>query len=171
MQIRDAEKLLKQIQSKYNANPEGNWRILMGRDSSGRPTQLIGSSRKSWQIKGEMIKPNKFAGVGLELEGLTGDDLLGFDNPYYGLRPLDLKAIKSILRGGAEKGLEELIRMPPAPLEAALSAEALIEGPIMHSRSPITSLSRKQEELEKSLDRSLEKMIRKRYPETRYAYS
>lgn len=142
----------------------------MGRDSSGRPTQLIGNSKASWQIKGEMVKPSKFAGVGSRLKGVSGDDLLDVGDPFYGLRPVKKEAMRNMLKTGSKKALKNLIGLPPASLDSVSSAEALLEGPILHSRSPITPISDKQRELENSLNRSLEKLMRDRYPETRSAY-
>lgn len=170
MRIEDAEHILRRIQKRYDRKPEEDWRILMGRDSAGRLTQLIADSRDSWQIKGEMVKPRKFAGVGLKLDGINNEDLLDHGEPFYGIRPIEKDTIIRMLKGGSIGAMEELLTTPRMSLKKVFSADALVEGPILQSRSPITPISEKQRELEISLDRGLENLMRKKYPETRNYY-
>jgi len=168
MRVEEAERLLHRIQRRYNREPEEEWRVLLGRDRAGRITQIIADSKNSWQIKGEMINPRKFAGVGLELKGISSQDLLDFGEPFYGVRPIGRDTLSRMLQSGVVP--KEILSLPRTPLKAALASQAVVEGPILQSRSPISPISDKQKELEALLNRGLENLMRKKYPETRYAY-
>ncbi len=172
--LEEAERIFRHIRRRYDKNPEDEWRILVGRDSAGRLTQLIADSTHTWQIKGEMVAPGRFAGVGLRLPGVRSEDLLEIEGPFYGWRPLTRSMVMEILRGGSGPSLESLISIPRASTKMAtklaLSTGALIEGPIVHSASPISAISSKQEDLEVMLNRGLDKLMLRKFPETRYAY-
>jgi hypothetical protein len=168
--VEEAEQVIRRLQKRYEESPEEDWRILMGRDSSGRLTQLIGDSNESWQIKGEMVSPMRFAGVGLKLEGIDDTGLFDVGEPFYGLRPMDKDSLTRILRGGGVRGMKDLASLPRTPLTQAISSEAVVEGPVFRSLGPIAPVSEKQKRLEVTLNRGLENLLRKKHPETRYSY-
>ncbi len=170
MRLEEAETILGRIRKRYDKRPEGEWRILVGRDGEGRLTQLIADGSQIWQIKGEMVTPLKFAGLGMKLTGMGGHDLLEFGEPYYGLRPIDKDLFMEALRSSSMGALENLLAMPRTSLGKAKRSGPLLEGPIYHSSSPITAISDKQMELEMALNRGLESLMRRKFPETRAAY-
>jgi hypothetical protein len=170
VKVEEAEEILRRIQKKYDRNPDAEWRVLIGRDSQGRPTQFIGDADDVWQIKGEIVDPTRFAGVGGKLEGIGGIDLIDLEEPFYGIRPLGREALRDLIEGGPTGALKNLSGFSRTPFDRALKADAFVEGPVLHSRSPLTPVSKKQSDLEVTLDRSLENLMRNRYPHTRYAY-
>lgn len=174
MRLEEADRIFRHIRRRYDRNPEDEWRILVGHDSGGRLTQLVADSAHTWQIKGEMIGPGRFAGVGLKLPGIRSEDLLEIGGPFYGMRPLTESMVMEILTGGHAPTLESLISMPRTSTKLAarlaLSSGALIEGPIVHSGGPISAISSKQKDLEVMLNRGLDSLMLRKHPETRYAY-
>jgi len=174
VRLEEADRVFRHIRRRYDKNPEDEWRILVGRDSGGRLTQLVADSTHTWQIKGEMVGPGRFAGVGLRLPGVRSEDLLEIGGPFYGMRPLTQSMVMEILTGGSPPTLESLISIPRTSTrlatKLALSSGALIEGPIVQSGSPISAISSKQKDLESMLDRGLDNLMLRRHPETRYAY-
>ena len=170
VKVEEAESILHRIQKRYDRNPHDDWHMLWGRDQGGKLTQLICDSRDSWKIKGEMLSPLKFAGVGAQMRGLGSGDIVDLAEPYYGIRPMELESLDEILHGDPSDAIRELMSLPRSTLKEAMSADALIHGPILQPRSPITPLSESQRRLEISLDRGLESLLRRKHPETRYAY-
>lgn len=170
MKVEEAEEILKRIQRRYDRNPDAEWRVLIGRDPSGRPTQFIGDADDLWQIKGEVVDPRRFAGVGMKLEGLGGMDLVDLEGPFYGIRPMGKDALKGLFKEGSAGALRNLSDISRIPFKRAVEADAFVEGPVLHSTRPLAPVSKKQSELELNLDRSLENLMRSRYPHTRYAY-
>jgi hypothetical protein len=170
VKVEEADRILHRIQKRYDRNPNDDWHILWGRDPAGRLTQLIGDSRDSWQIKGEMINPLRFAGVGISLPDIGSGDIIDIAEPYYGIRTMERTSLEEMLHYEPSDLIRELMRLPRSPMKEARSADALIQGPILHSRSPITPISDRQKRLEISLDRGLENLLRRKHPETRYAY-
>ncbi len=170
LKVQEAERIIRRIQKRYDKNPQEEWRVLMGRDSSGRLTQLIGDSTDSWQIKGEMISPRKFAGVGVKLKGIGSGELLDLGEPFYGIRPMGRDLLSELLKGGPSAALKELASLPRTPFTGISKTDAVVEGPILQSRSPIGPVSERQRNLEISLNRGLDNLLRMKHPETRYAY-
>ena len=170
MKVEEAERILHRIQKRYERNPHDDWHMLWGRDQAGKLTQLIGDSRSSWKIKGEMLSPQKFAGVGAQMKGLGSSGIVDLAEPYYGIRPMERESLDEILHGNPSDVIRELMSLPRSSLREAMSADALVHGPILQSRSPIAPLSEGQRRLEISLDRGLESLLRRKHPETRYAY-
>ena len=170
MKIEEAQLLLRRIQKKYNQDPHDDWRVLVGRDSSGRLTQLIANSKETWQIKGELVKPTVFAGVGLRLEGIASEDLLGLTEPYFGLRPVEKETVARLLKGGGERLVSDVLSRPRVSATNLTSFDAVVEGPILQAKDPIVPISERQRELEVRLERGLHKLLSKKYPETLYPY-
>jgi hypothetical protein len=170
LRVEEASNLIMRIQKMYDRKPEEDWRILIGRDRAGCLTQLIADSSNCWQIKGEIVRPGKFAGVGARLSGVDSRDMLDMGQPLYGVRPLSGGDLKAFLEAESTDKLEELATFPRTPFREALEADAIIEGPVMQTRSPIGPVSEKQRRLEISLNRGLDNLMRREHPETRLAY-
>ena len=170
VKVEEARGLLRRIQKKYDEDPNDQWRVLVGRDASGRPTQIIANSSDTWQIKGELVKPNLFAGVGLKLEGITSENLEGSGGPFYGLRPVERDVADRILKTHKPSIVSDVLSRPPIATTSLKTIDALIEGPILQSRAPLVPISQSQRELEMRLDRGLHKLLSSKYPETVYPY-
>jgi len=137
--------------------------------STPRGEMLILSSDSAFQLKLIQLNPFEFTGAGVELpeSSETADSIRS--SPEFGLRPLnetDLQGLINTLTGSAEPSIslgDILKRTPRSIDDMSLKASHVLRGPVL-TRPDLGSLSPEILKRQLSLDRSADKIFRRKYP-------
>ena len=165
------ELITRDITKKYNDNPLG-WKILL--DHKG--TMLVLGPRKGYMLKLISLSPEEQTGVGIRIESLDEIRKLVDGLPFYGFRPLSLlQAKKLITEFRCEKQsniISKILMQKPIRTTEIENKEprVVLQGPVI-SHPDLSTISRRQSELESKLRIEAEKLFRKRYPKRAEIYS
>lgn len=166
MKVEPLEEVQRKIIKLYNKNPEG-WRILT--DKKGNIIVL--GPRTNYRLKLISINPQQYTGIGLKIEQIKKTRNIGKEFPSYGFRPLSRKDAQELLRSILRKSnlQKELINklfdikpMSTRGLEHE-NPDIILGGPIL-VHPDLSTISKKQRELEAKLASEADKLFRKKYP-------
>lgn len=160
------EQITNRILNQYNKHPEG-WSVLV---DSQRNVLVVGPS-SGYRLKLIPLNPREYTGVGTRIAGSKRLRKIVEDVPPYGFRPLSHEETRNLLIAIHHKGksrtkqINELLEMKPVPtweIEKR-SPEAVVAGPLI-AHPNLSTISRRQRELEAKLAVEADKLFRKKYP-------
>lgn len=137
MLIKSVDEIIQEVKARYDKEPTG-WRVLKGIDTKGHHDTFISQGEKHfWQLKTEFRNPYEVMGVGAKLE-------LGLDDE-----------IRRVLDRGKPRFFGEIYKPKQNPILAFG-----IGNYSDNSTSELKNiLSSRQEELEKKLNKNLDKLL------------
>ncbi|MFX1484953.1 MAG: hypothetical protein ACFFCP_17380 [Promethearchaeota archaeon] len=152
------------ILRQYTERSRG-WHIM----TTPRGEMLVLSSDTAFQLKMIQLSPYEFTGAGVELPESSETVESIRSSPEFGLRPLDETDIQGLinsLSGSPEPGISvsDILKRSPRSIED-LSGKSthILQGPVL-TRPELGSLSPDILRRQLSLDRSADKIFRKKYP-------
>lgn len=173
MTIKTIDEIIKEVTIKYNKDPKG-WKVFAGKDKDGYYDLVITHKSQIWLIKGEQINPYKWIGYGVKQSIENEEEINRFSSHQFGFRPFPKKKIEELLETfknheKMNKLVEELLKVQPKPIHE-IKTPLMVQGPIVYSLKPLEVISEKQKELTKKLKDELEKLIYRKYSQTRIPY-
>jgi hypothetical protein len=160
-----ADVIVPRILQRYSERPRG-WRIM----STPRGEMLVLSPESAFQLKLIPLSPYEYTGAGIEISDSSRTIESIRSSPEFGLRPLDESDLVSIAQAlgsqeEAQSRLGELLRRTPMSLDdlSRRSASHILRGPVL-MRPDLGSLDPDTLRVQSDLDKSAEKIFRKKYP-------
>ncbi|MEM3061159.1 MAG: hypothetical protein QW265_01980 [Candidatus Bathyarchaeia archaeon] len=173
MKIKTADEIMKEVMKKYNKDPK-EWKVFAGKDRAGYYDLVITHKSQIWLIKSEQINPFKWVGYGVKQSVESEEKIDKFSPFQFGFRPLSKRKIEELLENlnGPEKTNEfvlKLLNTQPKPIHE-IKSPLVVQGPIVYSSKPLEIISEEQRRLDNKLKNELEKLIYKKYSQTRTLY-
>ncbi|MCD6563474.1 MAG: hypothetical protein J7K23_06110 [Thermoproteales archaeon] len=168
-----AEKVKKIFLKRYNENPK-NWSIIQKIDERKFINTFILNPEESWLLKEYPVNPYKTLGLGTTID-VKKDIIHRFSKPGFGFRPLPdtfLEKISSQSDLEIRKIIIDALRKSPRPY-TELDKKIVLGGPLYVANDSSFSLdliSDEQRKLDKKLALELEKLVRKKYPQSYSLY-
>lgn len=135
-----------------------------------RGEMLVLSPESAFQLKLIPLNPYEFTGAGIEIPDSSKPIESIRSSPEFGLRPLyesDLLSIAKVISSEQEtqSKLGELLARTPKSLEDLSSGTAshILRGPVL-MRPDLGSLDPDISRVQTNLDKSAERLFRKKYP-------
>lgn len=153
------KKIREEVVVGYNRDPEG-WRVFVGKDRENYISSIFIHKSKMWIIKEFAINPYRFIGCGV---GTRFRNEFKQEDYQFGLRPLTTQQ-EDELECGNPSIMKDILSKNPVSEDECNGSSLVLEGPIVTSDKPIV-ISNEQEKLDLMLRKSLNSMIRKKYPE------
>lgn len=154
--IMPSGKIREDVVRRYNKDPEG-WGVFMGRDKENYISSIFVHKSDMWTIKEFAVNPYKFIGCGIR----TRCGALKPENYSFGLRPLTMHEVEEF-RNGNSSVMGDILNKNPVP-DNECDDSLVLEGPIITSEKPLI-ISSKQEKLDSMLRKSLNSIMRRKYP-------
>ncbi len=137
MEIRSVEEIIAEIKLKYDSNPY-NWKMLRGRDRAGHYDTYVMNEKTLWQMKTEFRNPYQPTGVGVRVK----------DPP--------IEEVEFLMEKGAALPFSEVYPQTQSNPIFAMGV-GRFSPPAANTLKGI--ISSRQEELEKNLSESLDKLL------------
>ena len=164
-EVEPADEIVPRIMKQYTDSPRG-WRVL----NTPVGEMLVVGPDTAFQLKIIPLNPVEFTGAGVELpESNSVIDSIR-TSPEYGLRGLAQVELQAILESmvnptQSPSPLGEIIRrapMLPDDIEKS-TADHILTGPVL-TRPDLSNLGPEVLRMRETLDRSANKVFRKRHP-------
>ncbi|MFW9870106.1 MAG: hypothetical protein ACFFFO_15800 [Candidatus Thorarchaeota archaeon] len=158
------EKIMPRILKQYSERPRG-WHIM----TTPRGEMLILSSDSAFQLKMIQLSPFEFTGAGVELPESSETAESIRSSPEFGLRPLnetDIQGLINTMTGSSEPSISigDILKRTPKSIEdLSIETSHVLRGPVL-TRPDLGSLSPEILRRQLSLDRSADRIFRKKYP-------
>ncbi|TFF96894.1 hypothetical protein EU546_00360 [Candidatus Thorarchaeota archaeon] len=138
--------------------------------STPKGEMLVLSPESAFQLKLIPLNPFEYTGAGIEIPGSSKSIETIRSSPEFGLRPLYESDLLSIAKAiGSEQEshskLGEILGRTPESLEDLSSGKAshILRGPVL-MRPDLGSLDPDVHSVQANLDKTAEKVFRKKYP-------
>jgi hypothetical protein len=169
----DSNKVRREILRLYDREPQ-EWNVSVGKDKVGFYDFLISHKSRAWQVKEYQVNPYNFVGLGTRLPNVP-INRLGKDEHTFGLRPIDLDQMRELASmiddpQAMNSLASRLLRETPISTQEALENPAVLHGPILHSNSPMETLSTAHAKLDEKLRKELQHIISRDYRHTLTPY-
>ena len=164
MSTEPIESLINRIMSQYNKKPEG-WTVL----SDNKGNVLVLGPKEGYRLKLISLNPQEYTGVGIRIDGLEEMRSVVEGVPSYGFRPLSSRETKELLdtvhQGAQSNLINRLLEMKPVPTWELQRKRpnAVLSGPVI-AHPNLSTISKRQRELESKLAIETDKLFRKKYP-------
>jgi hypothetical protein len=173
MEIKTVDEIIKEVMRKYNRNPK-EWKVFAGKDKNGYYDLLITHKSQIWLIKSEQINPFKWVGYGVKQSIENDEKIKKFPSFQFGFRPLSQKKIEELSetledREKMSEFILKLLNTQPKPIHE-IKSPLVVQGPIVYSSKPLEIISEEQKRLSNKLKEELERLIYKKYSQTRTLY-
>ncbi len=150
-------KIREDIVKRYNKDPKG-WGVFVGRDKENFISSIFMHKSNVWAIKEFAINPYKSLGCGIRTRFRNE---FKPENYPFGIRPLTIQQ-EDKLKNGNYPVIEEILNKNPVS-EDECNGSLVLGGPVITSDKPLV-ISSEQEKLDSMLRKSLNSLIRKKYP-------
>ncbi|MBM3897782.1 MAG: hypothetical protein FJ358_04575 [Thaumarchaeota archaeon] len=163
-----SEEIKTRVVRRYNENPHG-WQVFTARDTRGHIDTVFVQGEDVFAIKEEVINPFSSIGVGVQERV---DMKKSFAGPSFGLRPLDYTTLEMLLAMNANvqrNVVGELMGRNPVSIPS-INAPAVIQGPVMQIRDPLSMMGDKQKDVNSQLKEELDRLLEKKYPHLKTMY-
>ena len=164
-EIEPADKIVPRIMKQYSESPRG-WRVL----NTPIGEMIVVGPDSAFQLKIIPLNPQEFTGAGAELPESNSVIDSVRSSPEYGLRGLSQAELEAILESMINPSvtpspISSIIRRDPLlPDEIEKGAiDHFLTGPVL-TRPDLSDLGPEVLRMRESLDRSANKVFRKRYP-------
>lgn len=178
MKRKSANRIMEEFFKDYQEDPEG-WGFWIS-ESGNYFNVYLTQGNKAYFLKLDSIFTPKPVGIGAEIE-LEEDQLSENNLPSFGFRKFTSEEVKNFLRslpsppkskkefGETVKEIDKKVKKtlmekstgPFGPLKEP--GEMALLGPYIR-KNPLSYVSKKQEELDKKLDRELKEISQREYP-------
>lgn len=161
------DQITSKILRQYNRHPEG-WSVLV--DNKG-DVLVVGPS-SGYRLKLVHLSPGEYTGVGVRFGRSQGLRKMVKNLPPYGFRPLSREETRDLLLvihrrdRPTDERIKKLLEMKPVPtweIDGGKSSGAVVTGPLV-AHPNLSTISKRQKELEAKLAIEADKLFRKRYP-------
>lgn len=166
MNIKPLDQITRRILEQYDKSPEG-WSVLS--DSKGNV--IILGPRSRYRLKLIPLSPNEYTGVGVGMEKSERITRMVEGASPFGFRPVSRQEAKELFGAMSQAGrvdrrvIQGLLGRRPISIKEIMEIkpETLLGGPVI-AHPDLSSISRRQRELDEKLAREAEKLFRRKYP-------